>query len=147
MVVYVTNLIIAKDRMLMFIRRALAVSLSLLFVLSLFFPLKAVMAASTAAPVPAPPAVVPPAIGADSGKQPSDDNKQPSTPPAVPSADNKQPGASPSPVAPKVEAGLSREPKQAVSPEAEQKKPEAQQPSVAAPPVANEEKKERFERG
>lgn len=59
----------------------------------------------------------------------------------MPSDDNKQSGASPSPVAPKVEAGLSQEPKQAVSPEAEQKKPEAQQPSVAAPPVANEEKK------
>lgn len=43
----------------MFIRRELAVSLSLLFVLSLFFPLKTVMAASPAAPVPAPPAVVP----------------------------------------------------------------------------------------
>lgn len=65
--------------MLMFIRRELAVSLSLLFVLSLFFPLKAVMAASPVAPVPAPPAVV----GADS-------DKQPSAPPAVPSADNKQ---------------------------------------------------------
>lgn len=101
--------------MLMFIRRALAVSLSLLFVLSLFFPLKTVMAASPAAPAPAPPAV------------PSDDNKQPSVPP--------------SPAGPKAEAGLSQEPKQAVSPEAEQKKPEAQQPSVAAPPVANEEKK------
>lgn len=107
----------------MFIRRELAVSLSLLFVLSLFFPLKAVMAASPVAPVPAPPAVV----GADSDKQPSDDNKQPSVPP--------------SPAGPKAEAGLSQEPKQAVSPEAEQKKPEAQQPSVAAPPVANEEKK------
>lgn len=136
MVVYVTNLIIAKDLMLMFIRRALAVSLSLLFVLSLFFPLKAVMAASPAAPVPAPPAVV----GADS-------DKQPSAPPAVPSDDNKQPSVPPSPAGPKAEAGLSQEPKQAVSPEAEQKKPEAQQPSVAAPPVANEEKKERFERG
>lgn len=130
----------------MFIRRALAVSLSLLFVLSLFFPLKAVMAASLVAPAPAPPVIV----SADSDKQPS---APPAVvppavvPPAVPSADNKQPGASPSPVAPKVEAGLSREPKQAVSPEAEQKKPEAQQPSVAAPPVANEEKKERFERG
>ncbi|WEG35709.1 hypothetical protein PYS61_00675 [Amygdalobacter indicium] len=129
----------------MFIRRALAVSLSLLFVLSLFFPLKAVMAASTAAPVPAPPAVVPPAIGADSGKQPSDDNKQPSTPPAVvppavPSADNKQSGASPSPVAPKVEAGLSQEPKQAVSPEAEEKAGKPQSNKVASP-VANEEKK------
>ena len=135
MVVYVTNLIIAKDLMLMFIRRALAVSLSLLFVLSLFFPLKAVMAASLVAPAPAPPVIV----SADSDKQPS---APPAVvPPAVPSADNKQPGASPSPVAPKVEAGLSREPKQAVSPEAEQKKPEAQQPSVAAPPVANEEKK------
>lgn len=114
----------------MFIRRALAVSLSLLFVLSLFFPLKTVMAASPAAPVPAPPAIV----GADSGKQPS-------APPAVPSGDNKQPGVSPSPAGPKAEAGLSQEPKQAVSPEAEQKKPEAQQPSVAVPPVANEEKK------
>lgn len=136
--------------MLMFIRRALAVSLSLLFVLSLFFPLKAVMAASTAAPVPAPPAVVPPAIGADSGKQPSDDNKQPSTPPAVvppavPSADNKQSGASPSPVAPKVEAGLSQEPKQAVSPEAEEKAGSPQSNKVA-PPVANGEKKEQFKR-
>lgn len=135
----------------MFIRRALAVSLSLLFVLSLFFPLKAVMAASTAAPVPAPPAVVPPAIGADSGKQPSDDNKQPSTPPAVvppavPSADNKQSGASPSPVAPKVEAGLSQEPKQAVSPEAEEKAGSPQSNKVA-PPVANGEKKEQFKRG
>lgn len=120
MVVYVTNLIIAKDMMLMFIRRALAVSLSLLFVLSLFFPLKTVMAASPAAPVPAPPAVVPP---------------------AVPSGDNKKQGASPSPAVPKVEAGLSQEPKQAVSPEAEQKKPEAQQPSVAAPPATNGEKK------
>lgn len=129
----------------MFIRRALAVSLSLLFVLSLFFPLKAVMAASTAAPVPAPPAVVPPAIGADSGKQPSDDNKQPSTPPAVvppavPSADNKQSGASPSPVAPKVEAGLSQEPKQAVSPEAEEKAGSPQSNKVA-PPVIDKEKK------
>lgn len=114
----------------MFIRRELAVSLSLLFVLSLFFPLKTVMAASPAAPVPAPPAVV----GADS-------DKQPSAPPAVPSDDNKQPSVPPSPAVPKVEAGLSQEPKQAVSPEAEQKKPEAQQPSVAAPPVANEEKK------
>lgn len=130
MVVYVTNSIIAKDRMLMFIRRELAVSLSLLFVLSLFFPLKAVMAASPVAPVPAPPAVV----GADS-------DKQPSAPPAVPSDDNKQPSVPPSPAGPKAEAGLSQEPKQAVSPEAEQKKPEAQQPSVAAPPVANEEKK------
>lgn len=110
----------------MFIRRALAVSLSLLFVLSLFFPLKAVMAASTAAPVPAPPAVVPPAIGADSGKQPSDDNKQS--------------GASPSPVAPKVEAGLSQEPKQAVSPEAEEKAGSPQSNKVA-PPLTNEEKK------
>ena len=140
----------------MFIRRALAVSLSLLFVLSLFFPLKTVMAASSAAPAPAPPAVVPqvgPSAdnkqpGANGGKQPStppavpsDDNKQPSAPPAVPSGDNKQSGASPSPAVPKSEAGLSQEPKQAVSPEAEQKKPEAQQPSVAAPPVANEEKK------
>lgn len=116
--------------MLMFIRRELAVSLSLLFVLSLFFPLKTVMAASPAAPVPAPPAVV----GADS-------DKQPSAPPAVPSDDNKQPSVPPSPAGPKAEAGLSQEPKQAVSPEAEQKKPEAQQPSVAAPPVANEEKK------
>lgn len=114
----------------MFIRRELAVSLSLLFVLSLFFPLKAVMAASPVAPVPAPPAVV----GADS-------DKQPSAPPAVPSDDNKQPSVPPSPAGPKAEAGLSQEPKQAVSPEAEQKKPEAQQPSVAAPPVANEEKK------
>lgn len=104
----------------MFIRRELAVSLSLLFVLSLFFPLKTVMAASPAAPVPAPPAVVPP---------------------AVPSGDNKKQGASPSPAVPKVEAGLSQEPKQAVSPEAEQKKPEAQQPSVAAPPATNGEKK------
>lgn len=60
------------------------------------------MAASPAAPVPAPPAVVPP---------------------AVPSGDNKKQGASPSPAVPKVEAGLSQEPKQAVSPEAEQKKP------------------------
>lgn len=145
MVVYVTNLIIAKDRMLMFIRRALAVSLSLLFILSLFFPLKAVMAASPAAPVPAPPAVVPPAIGADSGKPPSDDNKQPSTPPAVvppavPSDDNKQSGASPSPVAPKVEAGLSQEPKQAVSPEAEEKAGSPQSNKVA-PPLTNEEKR------
>lgn len=114
----------------MFIRRELAVSLSLLFVLSLFFPLKAVMAASPVAPVPAPPAVV----GADS-------DKQPSAPPAVPSDDNKQPSVPPSPAGPKAEAGLSQEPKQAVSPEAEQKKPEAQQPSVAAPPTANEEKK------
>lgn len=114
----------------MFIRRELAVSLSLLFVLSLFFPLKAVMAASPVAPVPAPPAVV----GADS-------DKQPSAPPAVPSDDNKQPSVPPSPAGPKAEAGLSQEPKQAVSPEAEQKKPEAQQPSVAAPPVANEEKR------
>lgn len=111
--------------MLMFIRRALAVSLSLLFVLSLFFPLKTVMAASPAAPVPAPPAVVPP---------------------AVPSADNKQPGASPSPVAPKVEAGLSQEPKQAVSPEAEEKAGKPQSNKVASP-VANEEKKEQFKRG
>ena len=103
----------------MFIRRALAVSLSLLFVLSLFFPLKAVMAASTAAPVPAPPAVVPP---------------------AVPSDDNKQSGASPSPVAPKVEAGLSQEPKQAVSPEAEEKAGSPQSNKVA-PPLTNEEKK------
>lgn len=103
----------------MFIRRALAVSLSLLFVLSLFFPLKTVMAASSAAPAPAPPAVVPP---------------------AVPSADNKQPGASPSPVAPKVEAGLSQEPKQAVSPEAEEKAGKPQSNKVASP-VANEEKK------
>lgn len=131
--------------MLMFIRRALAVSLSLLFILSLFFPLKAVMAASPAAPVPAPPAVVPPAIGADSGKPPSDDNKQPSTPPAVvppavPSDDNKQSGASPSPVAPKVEAGLSQEPKQAVSPEAEEKAGSPQSNKVA-PPLTNEEKK------
>ena len=150
----------------MFIRRALAVSLSLLFVLSLFFPLKAVMAASTAAPVPAPPAVVPPAIGADSGKQPSappavvppavpsDDNKQPgvspvvgadsgkqpSTPPAVPSDDNKRSDASPSPVAPKVEAGLSREPKQAVSPEAEEKA-ESPESNKVASPLTNEEKK------
>lgn len=129
----------------MFIRRALAVSLSLLFILSLFFPLKAVMAASPAAPVPAPPAVVPPAIGADSGKPPSDDNKQPSTPPAVvppavPSDDNKQSGASPSPVAPKVEAGLSQEPKQAVSPEAEEKAGSPQSNKVA-PPLTNEEKK------
>lgn len=144
----------------MFIRRALAVSLSLLFVLSLFFPLKTVMAASSVAPAPAPPAVVPqvgPSAdnkqpGANGGKQtstpppvPSDDNKQPSAPPAVPSDDNKQPSVPPSPAGPKAEAGLSQEPKQAVSPEAEQKKPEAQQPSVAAPPVANEEKKERFE--
>lgn len=119
MVVYVTNLIIAKDLMLMFIRRALAVSLSLLFVLSLFFPLKAVMAASPAAPVPAPPAVAPP---------------------AVPSPDNKQPGASPSPVAPKVEAGLSREPKQAVSPEAEEKSGKSQ-PNKVDPPVIDKEKK------
>lgn len=104
----------------MFIRRELAVSLSLLFVLSLFFPLKTVMAASPAAPVPAPPAVVPP---------------------AVPSGDNKKQGASPSPAVPKVEAGLSQEPKQAVSPEAEQKKPEAQQPSVAAPPATNGKKR------
>ena len=133
MVVYVTNLIIAKDLMLMFIRRALAVSLSLLFVLSLFFPLKAVMAASPAAPVPAPPAVAPPAV-------PSADNKQPSTPPAVPSPDNKQPGASPSPVAPKVEAGLSREPKQAVSPEAEEKSGKSQ-PNKVDPPVIDKEKK------
>lgn len=103
----------------MFIRRALAVSLSLLFVLSLFFPLKTVMAASSAAPAPAPPAVVPP---------------------AVPSADNKQPGASPSPVAPKVEAGLSQEPKQAVSPEAEEKAGKPQSNKVASP-VANEEKR------
>lgn len=140
----------------MFIRRALAVSLSLLFVLSLFFPLKTVMAASSVAPAPAPPAVVPqvgPSAdnkqpGANGGKQtstpppvPSDDNKQPSAPPAVPSDDNKQPSVPPSPAGPKAEAGLSQEPKQAVSPEAEQKKPEAQQPSVAAPPVANEEKK------
>ena len=122
----------------MFIRRALAVSLSLLFVLSLFFPLKAVMAASTAAPVPAPPAVAPPAV-------PSADNKQPSTPPAVvppavPSDDNKQSGASPSPVAPKVEAGLSQEPKQAVSPEAEEKAGSPQSNKVA-PPLTNEEKK------
>lgn len=127
----------------MFIRRELAVSLSLLFVLSLFFPLKTVMAASPAAPVPAPPVIV----GADSDKQPSappaagNDNKQPGAPPAVPSGDNKQQGASPSPAVPKVEAGLSQEPKQAVSPEAEQKKPEAQQPSVAVPPTVNEEKK------
>lgn len=133
MVVYVTNLIIAKDLMLMFIRRALAVSLSLLFVLSLFFPLKAVMAASPAAPVPAPPAVAPPAV-------PSADNKQPSTPPAVPSPDNKQPGASPSPVAPKVEAGLSREPKQAVAPEAEEKSGKSQ-PNKVDPPVIDKEKK------
>ena len=139
----------------MFIRRALAVSLSLLFVLSLFFPLKTVMAASSAAPAPAPPAVVPPVgpsadnkqPGANGGKQTStppagqsDDNKQPSAPPAGQSDDNKQPGASPSPGAPKAEAGLSQEPKQAVSPEAE-KKPEVQQPSVAAPPAINEEKK------
>lgn len=129
----------------MFIRRALAVSLSLLFVLSLFFPLKTVMAASSAAPAPAPPAVVPPAIGADSGKPPSDDNKQPSTPPAVvppavPSDDNKQSGASPSLVAPKVEAGLSQEPKQAVSPEAEEKAGSPQSNKVA-PPLTNEEKK------
>lgn len=117
----------------MFIRRALAVSLSLLFVLSLFFPLKAVMAASPAAPVPAPPAVAPPAV-------PSADNKQPSTPPAVPSPDNKQPGASPSPVAPKVEAGLSREPKQAVSPEAEEKSGKSQ-PNKVDPPVIDKEKK------
>ena len=103
----------------MFIRRALAVSLSLLFILSLFFPLKAVMAASPAAPVPAPPAVVPP---------------------AVPSDDNKQSGASPSPVAPKVEAGLSQEPKQAVSPEAEEKAGSPQSNKVA-PPLTNEEKK------
>ncbi len=137
----------------MFIRRELAVSLSLLFVLSLFFPLKAVMAASPVAPVPAPPAVappavVPPAVPSADNKQPgappaagADSGKQPSTPSAVPSDDNKQSDASPSPVAPKVEAGLSREPKQAVSPEAEQKKPEAQQPSVAAPPATNGEKK------
>lgn len=116
--------------MLMFIRRALAVSLSLLFILSLFFPLKAVMAASPAAPAPAPPVIV----GADSDKQPSE-------PPAVPSGDNKQQGASPSPAVPKAEAGLSQEPKQVVSPEAEQKKPEAQQPSVAAPPAVNKKKK------
>lgn len=77
------------------------------------------MAASSAAPAPAPPAVVPP---------------------AVPSADNKQPGASPSPVAPKVEAGLSQEPKQAVSPEAEEKAGKPQSNKVASP-VANEEKK------
>lgn len=108
----------------MFIRRALAVSLSLLFILSLFFTLKAVMAASPAAPVPAPPAVVPP---------------------AVPSDDNKQSGASPSPVAPKVEAGLSQEPKQAVSPEAEEKAGSPQSNKVA-PPLTNEEKKERFKR-
>lgn len=122
----------------MFIRRALAVSLSLLFVLSLFFPLKTVMAASSAAPAPAPPAVVPPAV-------PSADNKQSGTPPdaappAGPSGDNKQPGASPSPVAPKVEAGLSQEPKQAVSPEAEEKAGKPQSNKVASP-VANEEKK------
>ena len=122
----------------MFIRRALAVSLSLLFVLSLFFPLKAVMAASPAAPVPAPPAVVPPAV-------PSADNKQSGTPPdaappAVPSADNKQPGASPSPVAPKLEAGLSREPKQVVSPETEEKAGKPQSNKVASP-LTNEEKK------
>lgn len=150
----------------MFIRRALAVSLSLLFVLSLFFQLKTVMAASPAAPASAPPAVVPPAVpsadnkqsgassavGADGGKQTSaspagqsDDNKQPGAPPAVvppavPSADNKQSGASPSPVAPKVEAGLSQEPKQAVSPEAEEKAGSPQSNKVA-PPVANGEKK------
>ena len=159
MVVYVTNLIIAKDMMLMFIRRALAVSLSLLFVLSLFFPLKAVMAASPASPAPAPPAVV----GADGGKQtstppavappavPSADNKQSGTPPdaappAVPSDDNKRSDASPSPVAPKVEAGLSREPKQAVSPEAEEKA-ESPESNKVASPLTNEEKKERFKRG
>jgi len=124
--------------MLMFIRRALAVSLSLLFVLSLFFPLKTVMAASSAAPAPAPPAVVPPAV-------PSADNKQSGTPPdaappAVPSADNKQPGASPSPVAPKLEAGLSREPKQVVSPETEEKAGKPQSNKVASP-LTNEEKK------
>ena len=122
----------------MFIRRALAVSLSLLFVLSLFFPLKTVMAASSAAPAPAPPAVVPPAV-------PSADNKQSGTPPdaappAVPSADNKQPGASPSPVAPKLEAGLSREPKQVVSPETEEKAGKPQSNKVASP-LTNEEKK------
>lgn len=132
----------------MFIRRALAVSLSLLFVLSLFFPLKTVMAVSSVAPAPAPPAVVPQVGPSADNKQPgANGGKQPSTPPAVPSGDNKQSGASPSPAVPKSEAGLSQEPKQAVSPEAEQKKPEAQQPSVAAPPVANEEKKERFECG
>lgn len=133
----------------MFIRRALAVSLSLLFVLSLFFPLKAVMAASPAAPVPAPPAVAPPAVVPPA--VPSADNKQSGTPPdaapsAVPSDDNKQSDASPSPVAPKVEAGLSREPKQAVSPEAEEKV-ESPQSNKVAPPVTNEEKKERFKRG
>jgi len=58
----------------------------------------------------------------------------------VPSDDNKQPGASPSPVAPKVEAGLSREPKQAVSPEAEEKAGSPQS-NMVAPPVTNEEKK------
>lgn len=138
----------------MFIRRALAVSLSLLFVLSLFFQLKTVMAASPAAPASAPPAVVPPAVPSADNKQSgassavgADGGKQTSASPAGQSDDNKQPGASPSPAGPKAEAGLSQEPKQAVSPEAEQKKPEAQQPSVAAPPVANEEKKERFERG
>lgn len=109
----------------MFIRRELAVSLSLLFVLSLFFPLKTVMAASPAAPVPAPPAVVPQ---------------------AVPSGDNKKQGASPSPAVPKVEAGLSQEPKQAVSPEAEEKAGSPQSNKVA-PPVANGEKKEQFNRG
>lgn len=136
----------------MFIRRALAVSLSLLFVLSLFFPLKTVMAASSAAPAPAPPAVVPPAVPSADNKQPgassavgADGGKQQSTPPdaappAVPSDDNKQPGASPSPVAPKVEAGLSQEPKQAVSPEAEEKAGKPQSNKVASP-VANEEKK------
>lgn len=132
----------------MFIRRALAVSLSLLFVLSLFFQLKTVMAASPAAPASAPPAVVPPAVPSADNKQSgassavgADGGKQTSASPAGQSDDNKQPGASPSPAGPKAEAGLSQEPKQAVSPEAEQKKPEAQQPSVAAPPVANEEKK------
>lgn len=107
----------------MFIRRELAVSLSLLFVLSLFFPLKTVMAASPAAPVPAPPVIV----GADSGKQPS-------TPPAVAPPDVVPPAV------PKVESDLSREVKQAVSPEAEEKV-ESPQSNKVAPPVTNEEKK------
>lgn len=110
------------------------------------------MAASSAAPAPAPPAVVPPAVPSADNKQPgassavgADGGKQQSTPPdaappAVPSDDNKQPGASPSPVAPKVEAGLSQEPKQAVSPEAEEKAGKPQSNKVASP-VANEEKK------